>query len=393
MSGDPGQEYFTDGITEEIITELTRFHDLFVIGRNSTLKYKGKGADVREVGRDLGVRYVLEGSMRRSGGRIRVTAQLLDASNGAHLWAENYDRDLTAADLFAIQDEITKHVVATVAQPYGVIARSAMSAVKAKRPESLSAYECVLRYWAYEETLTPAEHLRMRDCLESAVQTEPQYAEAWALLSSIYRHEVLFQFNPRSEPPPPLDRSLSAAQHAVELDPRNEIARSFLAVTHFQRREFDAFVREEERALALSPNNSYVLAAAGMWFSCMGQWDRGVALIKKAQTLNPYHPGWYHFPLAMSHYGKGEYEQAAAEFANINTPGWYQMHVGLAASYGQLGRTQEAQAAVKALLERKPDFLADPRHFYRMRNIPNEVGERLMDGLRKAGLDIPPETP
>ena len=393
LSGDPGQEYFTDGITEEIITELTRFHDLFVIGRNSTLKYKAKAADVRDVGRDLGVRYVLEGSMRRSSGRIRVTAQLLDASNGAHLWAENYDRDLTAEDLFAIQDEITRHVVATVAQPYGVISRSAMSAVKAKRPESLSAYECVLRYWSYEETLTAAEHLRMRECLESAVQAEPQYAEAWALLSSTYRHEALFQFNPRSDAPPPLDRALFAAQHAVELDPRNEIARVFLAVVHFQRREFDAFVREEERALVLSPNNSYILAAAGMWFTCMGQSDRGVALIKKAQTLNPYHPGWYHFPLALSHYSKGEYERAAAEFSAINTPGWYQMHAGLAASYGQLGRTEEARAAAKALLERKPDFLTDPRHFYRTRNIPHEVGERLMDGLRKAGLDIPPETP
>ena len=218
LSGDPAQDYFTDGITEEIITEFTRFHELFVIARNSTMRYKGKAVDVREVGRDLGVRYVLEGSVRRSGETIRVTAQLLEASKGALLWAETYDRNLTAADLFAVQDEITEQVVATVAQPYGVISRSAMSAAKAKRPEGLSAYDCVLRYWAYEETLTPKEHLRMRGCLETAVQTEPQYVEAWALLSSIYRHEVLFQFNPRSEPPPPLDRALSAAQHAVEID-------------------------------------------------------------------------------------------------------------------------------------------------------------------------------
>jgi tetratricopeptide (TPR) repeat protein len=115
-------------------------------------------------------------------------------------------------------------------------------------------------------------------------------------------------------------------------------------------------------------------------------------LIGKAQTLNPYHPGWCHFPLAISHYAKGEYEEAAADFANINTPGWYQMHAGLAASYGQLGRAQEAKRAATALLERKPDFLSDPRHFYRMRNLPHDVGERLMDGLRKAGLDIPPES-
>jgi Tfp pilus assembly protein PilF len=129
----------------------------------------------------------------------------------------------------------------------------------------------VLRYWTYEETLTPTEHLHMRDCLEGAVRAEPQYADAWALLSSVYRHEVLFQFNPRSEPPPALDRALSAARRAIELDPRTELARSFLAAVYFQRREFDAFVREEERALSLSPNNSYVLAAAGMWFSFTGQ--------------------------------------------------------------------------------------------------------------------------
>ena len=392
LSGDPTQDYFTDGVSEEIITELTRFHDLFVIARNSTMRYKGKAVDVREVGRDLGVSYVLESSMRRSGETIRVTAQLLDASKGTHLWAETYERKLTAPNLFAVQDEITRQVVATVAQPYGVIARSAMSAAKAKRPESLSAYECVLSYWTYEETLTPTEHLRMRGCLETAVQTEPLYVEAWALLSSVYRHEVLFQFNPRSEPPPPLDRALTAAQRAVELDPRNEIARLFLAVTHFHRREFEAFVREGERALALSPNNSYVLAAAGMWLSFSGQWDRGMTLIKKAQALNPYHPGWYHFPLGINYYRRGEYEQAAAEFTKINTPGWYQMHAGLAASYGQLGRRQEAQVAAKKLLERKPDFLADPRQFYRTRNLSNELGEPLMDGLRKAGLDISPQS-
>ena len=128
-----------------------------------------------------------------------------------------------------------------------------------------------------------------------------------------------------------------------------------------------------------------------MWSSFAGQWDRGMALIKKAQALNPYHPGWYHFPLAINRFRVSEYEQAATEFAKINTPGWYQMHAGLAASYGQLGRKQEAQSAAKALLERKPDFLADPRHFYRMRNLAPELGERLMDGLRKAGLGIPPE--
>ena len=215
----------------------------------------------------------------------------MDAGRGGHLWAETYERNLTAADLFAVQDEIVKQVVATVEQPYGVIARSAMSAAKAKAPETLSAYECVLRYWTYEETLTPKEHLHMRDCLESAVQTEPQYIEAWALLSSIYRHEILFGFNPRPGATPALDRALSAAQRAVELEPRNEIARLFLATVHFHRREFEAFVREEERALALSPNNSYALAASGMWLSFAGNWDRGTALIKKAQALNPYHHG------------------------------------------------------------------------------------------------------
>jgi tetratricopeptide (TPR) repeat protein len=161
---------------------------------------------------------------------------------------------------------------------------------------------------------------------------------------------------------------------------------------HFHRRELEAFTRESDRALALSPNNSLILAAVGMWSSFIGHWDRGVALIRKAQALNPYHPGWYHFPLAINHYRNGEYEQAAAAFTKINTPGWYQMHVGLAASYAQLGRKQEAEAAVKALLERKPDFLADPRHFYRTRNMSHDLGERLMDGLRKAGLDISPET-
>ena len=143
----------------------------------------------------------------------------------------------------------------------------------------------------------------------------------------------------------------------------------------------------------MNPNNSEVLASLAWQLAYAGQWDRGVALIKKAQALNPDHPGWYHNALAMNHYRQGEYDQAAAEFANINNPGWWHMHVGTAASYGQLGQKEAAQAAAKTLLDLKPDFLSDPRNLYcAVRNFPDELCEHLIDGLRKAGLEIPPET-
>ncbi|MCH8883056.1 MAG: adenylate/guanylate cyclase domain-containing protein [SAR324 cluster bacterium] len=180
MSGDPEQEYFSDGITEEIITELSRRSNLFVIARNSTFRYKGQSVDVRQVGQELGARYVLEGSVRKEGGTIRVTVQLVAATDGTHLWAETYERELSGENLFDVQDQITENVVGAIGGKYGAIHRAGLQASRGKAPDRLEGYDCVLRAITLLRQLTPQLHLSARDCLETAVEQEPDYAEAWA---------------------------------------------------------------------------------------------------------------------------------------------------------------------------------------------------------------------
>jgi TolB-like protein len=261
LNGDPEQEYFSDGLTDDIITALSRFRELFVIARNSTFRYKGKSVDVREINRDLGARYVVEGSVRKTGTRLRVTVQLLDAKDGTHLWADTYDRDLSASDIFAVQDEITEQIVGTIGSNWGVISRARFAEIREKPTDSLDAYECVLQVGAYyRDNYIATEHVKVRACLERAVKSDPGYADAWASLSRIYLDEHRFNYNPR---PNPLDRALKAARRAVESDPTHQGAHEALANAHFFRHELDEFFAETERAIALNPNNAVMLARSG----------------------------------------------------------------------------------------------------------------------------------
>ncbi len=282
LSGDPAQDYFADGITEEIITQLTRFRELFVLPRNTTFQYRGRAVDIKKLGRELGVRYVLEGSIRKAAGSIRVSAQLLDATSGSHLWAETFDRPSTAANLFAVQDEITGYVVAQIADAYGVIVRARFTQSTSQMTDSLDAYDCLCQARQGAAWGDPHVHLRARDCLERATALEPSFADGWAWLSKMYLFEHFFGLNPR---PDPLDRALNAAQRAVTIDPANQSGHHALAMAYYHRREREQFVAQAEQALALNPNNAVVLADVGYRFILSGQLGRGVALMRKAMRL------------------------------------------------------------------------------------------------------------
>jgi TolB-like protein/Tfp pilus assembly protein PilF len=391
LSGDPKEECFADGITEEIITELTRFRELFVLARNTTFQYKGQAVDVKNVGRELGVRYVLEGSVRRAGGKIRVNAQLLDASSGGHLWAETYDRELTASNVLGVQDEITEHVVAKVAEPYGAIFRAGVQETQRKRTDNLTAYECVLHARDYVQTeVSPALHLLARDCLERAIALDPDYAEAWAWLSEMYLDEYRFGYNQRPEPKP-LDRALNAARRAVALDPTSAMGHLALASAHYFRRELDQFEVAAEQALALNPNNAFVLARLAVCFTGLGQLEHSKALARKAIALSPHHPSWYQFPVFMYHYREGEYAEALAVAQKWNQPEFFWNQVHLAQAYAYLGRKEEAQAAVDKLLQLYPDFPKNAWKEWRIWLKSEEIVQHEAEGLRRAGLEIPPE--
>jgi TolB-like protein/Tfp pilus assembly protein PilF len=384
LSRDPDQEYFSDGLTDDIITALSRFRDLFVIARNSTFRYKGQAVDVRQLRQDLGADYVLEGSVQKAGKNLRVTVQLLDAKGGTHLWAEGYDRELSVSNIFAVQDEITAQVVATIAGRYGVISRARFFEVKEKPTESLDAYECVLRYGAYyRDPFDATEHARVRECLERAVSSDPNYSEAWAALCRLYLDEYRANLNPR---PGTLDRALQTARRAVASDPANQSAHQALAAAYFFRRELDAFFAEAERAIALNPNDAAVLASVGLFLVNVGD-ERGIAFVRKAVALDPFHPPWFHHPIAQHHFDRGEYEEALAAVRKVDAPNDFWHQVFLAVIYTELGRQNEARSALEELLRLYPGFTVEKYiEEDRKWNVSDEHIRHWAAALREAGL-------
>jgi TolB-like protein/class 3 adenylate cyclase/Tfp pilus assembly protein PilF len=386
LTGDPAQEYFVDGVTEDIITELSKFQPFRVIARNSTFRYKGQAVDVREVGRDLGADYVVEGSVRRLPDRVRVTVQLHDAGDGKHLWGETYNRDLTAADVFAIQDEITQQVTSSIADAQGVISRSIFKEARRKGTNELSSYECVLRLHEYNRVITAEAHLAALECLERTVKADPDYSDAWAALSEIYAEMHALGFNPKDNP---LDLALDAAERAVSLDGTSQHAQWALAYAYFQRHDLENSFAALDRTVSLNPNDAYYLGYAGWAIAFLGQWERGRALVEKATKLSPYYPGWWHYPFVIQYYYQGEYDRAIAEAQKLNLPDLFWTPLLYAVIYAQTGRTAEAEAQLSEALRQNPDLAIRPRHYLGNYIFPEDVIERIMEGLRKAGLADP----
>ena len=390
LSGDPGDVYFSVGLTEDIITALSRFSDLFVFARESTRRFESGSIDPQEVGRRLGARYVLVGSVRRSQDRLRITAKLLDAKDGDQLWSESYDRDLTAANVFAVQDEITERVVGLVGSPDAPLLKSKIQKeLRAKRPESLAAYECVyLSLWVYD-TFKEDDHARARDCLERAVdKTTPDYALAWAHLAQMYFEEYKYGWNSRPEP---IERALTATKKALELDAQEQWAHYVEAlILYVREKDLDLFYEAAERAIALNPNNAFILADLGLWMVYSGRFERGKALVEKSMILNPLHADWIHFALFLDYYRKGEYREALGVQLKMNVPNNQGIQTGLVAVYGQLGDTEKAKGTLAHILQLWPEFPENPRAWFVRRRFSAVVLESLMDGLRKAGLEVPP---
>jgi len=370
------------------MTGLSRFRELLVIGHNTTFRYKGQVVDIRKVGRELGARYVVEGSVRRGGNTVRVNAQLLDANSGTQLWAETFDRELTVAELFALQDEITAQIIGAIAGSYGVISRTHSEGARTPGTHNLNAYECVLQAYAYEQLLTPEVHAVTRDCLKRAVKLDPTYADAWSKLAFLYADEYAFGYNPR---PDSLARALEAAQRAVELDPGSGVTHWHLARTHFWRNEVQEAVSEAERALALNPNNAFVLAAAGAYMAPTGgnNLKRAVQLTSKALRIDPNPPGWYYVPQILFHYDRREYDAALTASLKMNMPKFFHTHVWRSAMYGELGRSADAAASRDKLLQLYPTYAENARRELKKFNVNPALADHVIDGLRKAGLKVP----
>ena len=368
-------EYFADGLSEDIVTNLSRFRELLVIGRSSTFQFKGSAIGLAEICDKLKAGYIVEGSVRRAAGRIRINAQLVDGATGVSLWADSYDREME--DIFAVQDEVTRRVAAAL----GVkIQDVALQRAMKKNRDELDAYDCVLRARRYTVMLSAETHAEARDLLETAVEKDPNSADAHALLANVYLAEHRFDAKPK---PDPIGRALHMAQTATRLDPQNAYARCWLAIVHFFQRENDKFKAEAERALDLNPNDPETLADIGHYLAFMGDFDRGVGLSERARQLNPLHPGWYYFSSARRDYNRRDYESVLAEVQRVGLPHFYWTHLLNAAARGQM-RNSEAGRSLERIYELKPDFSARAE-LMKWNAAPDDL-EHLLGGLRKAGL-------
>ena len=384
---DPDLEALADGLAEDITSGLSRFSHLLVVSHSSARALDGKPVDLREVGRELGARYVMEGSLRRDGPRLRITVNLIDAQTGTHLWTETYDRDLDQIGVFELQDELTDRIVATVADPHGALTRSLALATASKPSESLTSHEAVLRSFFFRQRVSAEDHLQARIALEHAAEREPNNAEVLAALAYIYVQEFNQDFNPL---PDSLSRALAAARRAVEADPASQFAHYALAKVYFHDQNITAFRASAERALQLNRRSSDTMALLGIVFGLSGDWQRGNELTTRAMELNPHHPGWYRLSIFYDAYRQERYDEALEIAQQMNMPEYWLDPLARTLANAQLGDEAAARSAARDLLRVWPDFETRFQqvgieawfHF-----VP-ELAERILDGLAKAGLQV-----
>ena len=380
MSGDAEQEYFADGISEDIITALSKLSQLFVIARNSSFTFKGKNVNIQEVGRNLSVRYVLEGSVRKSGNRVRITAQLIDATTGGHLWAERFDRDLT--DIFAVQDDVTQHIVAALEVNLTEGDRQRLETERTDKPE---AYDRFLRGREHMWHFTKATNRQALELLERAMALDPKFAPAFAFAGLAHGLDYVNDWS--TSPSQSMDKAEKLATMAVTLDNRSPHAHWALAIVNTYMRRHDQAIQEAEHTISLAPNLAIGHDVLGNALHYSGRSEEALASFERAIALDPLYPDvWLHFQ-AQCLVQLGRYDEAVAvllQRLNRN-PKTDSSRVLLAASYGYLGRGDEARAQWQEVFHLNPDFSLEQRRRVLPYKNPADF-ERVVEGLRRAGL-------
>ena len=377
MSGDPEQEFFADGLTEDIITELSRFHDLLVISRNSTFVHKGKAVKVQEVGREFGVDYVLEGSVRKAGDRIRVTVQLIDAETDRHIWAERYDRELK--DIFAIQDEMTRAIVATLP---GRVEAARHDRAKRKPTDNMVAYEYVLAAKVRHHRSTSADNTEAQRLLDRALALDPNYAHAHAWKACVLGQSWIYGWCIDTDAT--LQRVVDELEVALALDDNDSDVHRILAAVNLMRDDHDRATYHQERALALNPNYDLVVVQQGELLTWLGRPEEGIDWIKKAMRLNPHHPERFWSHLGRACYCAEKYAEAAEAFSRLTRPD-HTHHAFLAAIFAQMGDPVAAAAHAMEVQKREPKFSVAT--YLATQHYRHEVDRKRHEaGLLKAGL-------
>jgi adenylate cyclase len=384
MSGSPEQEYFCDGITDQIITSLSMIPRLFVIARNSTFVYKGKAVKVQKVAEEQGVRYVLEGGVQKSGDRVRILVQLIDAIKGVHLWSERYDRDVK--DLFALQDEIAKQIMTALQVK---LTEGEYASGVARTTSNLKALEC---FWHAEEhffRLSKEENTAARQWAEKAIELDPNFAGAWALLGYTHLHDASYGWG--NSPAQSMKRAEECAQKAIFLNESTTKAQGLMAAIRRTQGKWDEAVEYNEKGLAINPNDPMLMSNFAITISFLGRFDEAIALTEKAMRICPYYPAYYLVTQAASYLGAGRYQEAvkASELmldrsrkGEIN-PFW--AHVFLAEAYAELGQLDKARAEAEEVMKINPNYSLEINKVLASYRDPM-IKERRLAALRKAGL-------
>jgi len=380
MSDDPKQEYFSDGLTEEIITALSKVQRLFVIARNSTFIYKDKPVKVQQVSRELGVRYVLEGSVRKSGDQVRITAQLIDATTGNHLWAERYDRVLK--DIFIVQDEITKNIIMAmqVKLTDGEQARST-----AKGTKNLEAYLKYLQARDYALKLNPESNALGKQLAEEAISLDPEYASAYRLIGGAHMSDLFLGTS--KSPKDSIAKAIALTKKAIALDETYAEAYGQLGFLYSITGQYDKGIAEAEKAVAINPNSAQSHYRVGKTLSYAGRWEESIPAYKKAIRLNPIPPNMYLWSLGLSYCYIGQYEEAItwSEKAIRQEPDSLLANRSMTAIYSMSGMEEEARAQAAEVIRIQPKFSLE-KWAKRITYKNQEDKERLISALRKAGL-------
>jgi len=380
MSGDPGQEYFSDGLTEQIINGLCKVRALFVIARNSSFFYKGKSVHVQQVGKELGVRYILEGSVQKAGERVRITAQLIDATTGYHLWSENYDRDLS--DIFALQDEITLKIIDALSikltiGEQGRLWEGATTSIQAF-DKHMAGNECFFRF-------TEKDNKQARHFFEEAINIDKGYTLAYIMLGYTHICDLIYGWS--KSPLESFEHAEENVEKAHALNDSIDLAHCLLGWIYLLKRQHDEAIKEGERAIELNPNGAEAHAHLAMILIFSDKTESAIKLLERALRLNPIPPSYYYANLAMAYRYNGQYEKAIklAKKAISGNPDDITPYGILAGSYSSLNRTEDARKAVEEILRMRPNFSLE----YLANTLPyknQEKLDKLINDLRKVGL-------
>ena len=385
LSGDSDQDYLADGITENIITALSKIPEMLVIARNSVFTYKDKPIKIQQVGQDLGVRFVLEGSIQKAEDQVRITGQLIDATTGHHLWADQYDRELE--DLFAVQDEITMHIASALQVE---LTDGKQAQVRHRSTNNLRAWSYAVKGYSLYERITKDDNAKARELFEKAVESDPDYAWAWTMIGFTYFIDTRYGWHrPREESEKMM---IEYGQKAVKLDDSIPDVYLLLASPHIWRKEHDEAIALAEKAIAIDPNSAESYAELGMYYRFAGRFEDSIRMTEKAIRLHPYYPDWYLYSLEYSYYYLGQYEKAI-EFAkkhlklieNRGGTDTFWQHLILAQNYIRLGQDKDARYHAAEALKKNPEYTFKWEREGSMYKDPALIEQQIED-LRKAGL-------